>query len=83
MQTRTHTCAHVNTFHRKISREPKVRSEDVVVVNIARCFRGTAPEKKQPALMGSAPTCPRGKPPKYHTYTHIHTQVRDLSVSAL
>lgn len=60
-----------------------MRSADVVVVNIARCFRGMAPRKKQPALMVSAPTCPRGTPPKYHTYTHTHTQVRDLSVSAL
>ena len=70
MQTRTHTCAHVNTFHRKISWEPKVRSEDVVVVNIARCFRGTAPEKNSQRLWVLLPLVPAAN---HQNITHTHT----------
>ena len=81
--THIHTCARVHAFHRRINWEPKVRSEDVVVVNIARCFRGTAPSQKQPALMVSASTCPRGKPPKYHTHTYTHTGDRPISFRSL
>ena len=72
---RSHTHKHTNThsyISQEIGWEPKVRSEDVVVVNIAWCFwrMFQAPDpEKQPAFMVSAPTCPLGKPPKYHTHT--------------
>lgn len=37
--THMRTCKNYGGFHRKSTGGPKVRSEDVVVVNIARCFR--------------------------------------------
>lgn len=78
-----HTQTHPHSYvSQEIDREPKVRCENVVVVNIAwfwRMARAPVPEKTA-RTHGVAPSCPcGGTATKSHTRINAHAQERPVT----